>query len=124
MTIVSGGTTRDGQPRIDGTRVTVIDVYDAYAREGCEPAEVASDYDVKLAQVHEALAYYYNHAQAMWQYRDDEMEVIKLYINGTISRSEAIDRLGEELVNEAEDARDAVEEEVEKDDLPNAGESV
>ena len=55
----------DGQPRIDGTAVTVIDIYHSAVRQGRDPAEVAHKYDVDLARVHEAIAYYYDHATAM-----------------------------------------------------------
>jgi uncharacterized protein (DUF433 family) len=65
MTIVSKSDVRDGEPHIEGTTVTVHDVYTAYARDGLEPAEVASDYDVALARVHEAISYYYDHSEAM-----------------------------------------------------------
>ena len=65
MTIVSDANVRNGQPHIDGTDVTVQEVYVAYAREGLEPAEVANEFDVDLARVHEAIAYYYDHASSL-----------------------------------------------------------
>jgi len=68
MTIVSNADVQDGEPHIDGTTVTVREVYEAYARDGQEPAEIANEYDVDLSRVHEAIAYYYDHAEAM---RDD-----------------------------------------------------
>lgn len=63
MTIVSDA--QDDQPHIDGTDVTVIDVYQAYAGQGMEPAEVADELNLDLARVHEAIAFYYDHAEVM-----------------------------------------------------------
>lgn len=65
MTIVSSDDKCDGVPRLDGTEVTVIDIYTSYARDGNEPAEVADEYGVGLARVHEAIAYYYDHSARM-----------------------------------------------------------
>lgn len=69
MTIIS----RDGVPYINGFDVTVIDVYTAYAREGLEPAEVADEFDIPVARVHEALAYYYDHVDQMRQLVNDKI---------------------------------------------------
>lgn len=65
MTIVSTDDVKDGLPRIAGTEVTVLDVYKSYAREGNEPTEVAHELGVDLPRVHEALAFYYDHAERM-----------------------------------------------------------
>lgn len=74
MTIVSTDDICDGQPHIDGSSVSVIEIYDAFARDGMEPAEIADEYEVTLPRIHEALAYYYDHAQRMRQYRDDDSD--------------------------------------------------
>ena len=71
MPIISDADGRDSQPRIEGTDVTVIDVYAAYARCGLEPAEVASEFGIPLADVHEAIAYYYRNAARMREMEDD-----------------------------------------------------
>lgn len=70
MTIISDPDVRDGQPIIDGTTVTVIDAYHMFARDGRDPAEVAYEYDVDLARVHEAIAYYYDHATKMQEWEE------------------------------------------------------
>ena len=72
MTIVSDTDVRDGQPRIKGTDVTVEGVYVAYARKGLKPVEVASEYGIRLADVHEAIAYYYRHAERMREMGEDD----------------------------------------------------
>ena len=49
-----------GLPHIVGTRIRVIDVV-ALHKRGLSPAEILDSYDhLTLAQVHSALAYYYD----------------------------------------------------------------
>lgn len=50
-----------GAPRIEGTRVGVIHVYDLVVDGDCPPADVADQFDLSLGQVYSALAYYYEH---------------------------------------------------------------
>lgn len=57
-----------GDPRIDGTRVGVIHVKERIDA-GDEPAQIAADYDIELADVFTALAYYYDSPEEM-----DEIE--------------------------------------------------
>ena len=45
-----------GEPRIEGTRVGVLDVYELVVG-GETPVEVADQLDSSLAEVHTALAY-------------------------------------------------------------------
>jgi len=50
-----------GLPRIEGTRIRVLDIVALHHR-GLSPAEILDSYDhLTLAQVHSALAYYYDH---------------------------------------------------------------
>jgi uncharacterized protein (DUF433 family) len=73
MTIIA-----DSPPRVEESGITVIDVYAAYARDGYEPAEVASAFGIPLADVHEALAYYYRHAEEMRGYEDnDDLQTVE-----------------------------------------------
>jgi uncharacterized protein (DUF433 family) len=48
-----------GEPRIEGTRIGVRHVVALTIDGGHTPAYVADQFDIPLAQVHEALAYYY-----------------------------------------------------------------
>lgn len=51
-----------GFPRIEGTRVRVLDIV-AHHKRGLSPAEILDSFEhLTLAQVHSALAYYYDHA--------------------------------------------------------------
>jgi uncharacterized protein (DUF433 family) len=52
---------RNGKPCIAGTGLRVTDVAIATIFHERTPSQIASDYDISLAQVHAALAYYYEH---------------------------------------------------------------
>lgn len=59
-----------GLPRLEGTRVSVLDVYDAVMAADRTPAEAANGLDISLGDVYEALAYYYNNPDEMRHYRE------------------------------------------------------
>lgn len=59
--IASDPDIRQGQPLLAGTRVTVSDVIASYLYRGFSPEELAVQFNLTLAQVHAALAYYYMH---------------------------------------------------------------
>ena len=75
MTIVSDDAVLHGQPRIEGTRVGVLHVYDMVV-SGAEPAEVADSLDLALARVYEALAYYYDNPEEMRTVRNEQAEAL------------------------------------------------
>jgi len=75
MTIVSDDAVLHGQPRIEGTRVGVLHVYDMVV-SGAEPAEVADSLDLSLGRVYEALAYYYDNPEEMRTLRKEQAEAI------------------------------------------------
>ena len=52
---------RGGRPRIAGTRITVADIVIIHLRLGQSLEEIADKYDLDLADVYAALAYYYDH---------------------------------------------------------------
>jgi uncharacterized protein (DUF433 family) len=74
---------RDGSPRayICGTRIRVQDIVSDHERHGLSPEEIAREYlHLSLAQVHAALAYYYDH-------RDEIREQMKAdadYVRGRV----------------------------------------
>jgi len=72
--IVSTPGTCGGKPRIDGHRIRVQDIVGAYTVRGLSPEEICEDYpSITLAQVHAALAYYFDHREEIeQQIRDDE----------------------------------------------------
>ena len=50
-----------GKPCIAGHRIRVVDVAIWHERMGMSADEIASDYQLSLAEVHAALAYYFDH---------------------------------------------------------------
>jgi uncharacterized protein (DUF433 family) len=50
-----------GKPRVAGHRITVHDIAIWHERLGKSADEIASDYALTLADVHAALAYYFDH---------------------------------------------------------------
>ncbi len=59
--ITSTPGTRGGKPRIVGRRITVSDVATWFLQMGLTVDAIVQDYDLSHAQVHAALAYYYDH---------------------------------------------------------------
>ena len=53
-----------GDPRLDGTRIGVIHIKERLDA-GDDPARIATDYDIDLADVYHALAYYYDNPEEM-----------------------------------------------------------
>lgn len=58
---------RSGKPRIAGTRITVADVALMYLRMGQSLEEIAGKYQLSLASVHAAMAFYYDHRKEIDQ---------------------------------------------------------
>lgn len=62
-----------GKPRIAGHRITVEDIVIWHEEMGLAPGEIVSRYPITLADVHAALAYYYDNIQDIkQQIADDE----------------------------------------------------
>jgi uncharacterized protein (DUF433 family) len=51
----------DGKPRIAGHRITVQNIAIWHERMGKSADEIAAEYDLTLADVYAALAYYFDH---------------------------------------------------------------
>ncbi len=54
-----------GKPRIAGRRISVQNVVVWYDRMGKSADEIATEYDLALADVHAALAYYFDHREVI-----------------------------------------------------------
>jgi uncharacterized protein (DUF433 family) len=72
MSITSDEDVLHGLPRIDGTRISVLHVYDMIVDGETDPAGVADALDLALGEVYEALAYYYNNPEEMRSYRAEQ----------------------------------------------------
>lgn len=53
-----------GEPRIEGSRITVQDVKRRVIDEDEDPHVVAGEYEITLAELFSALAYYYENREA------------------------------------------------------------
>lgn len=62
--IVRDDEIRSGDPRIDGTRITVSDVKRRVIDGSEDPHIVAGEYDISMADLFGALAYYYDNREA------------------------------------------------------------
>lgn len=52
---------RGGKPHLAGTRITVSDIAIMHLKLGQTIDEIAVEYDLPLATIYSALAYYYDH---------------------------------------------------------------
>jgi uncharacterized protein (DUF433 family) len=67
-----------GKPCIAGTRIRVQDVYDWHEREGFSPDEIVTRFpQLTLADVYAALAYYWDHREAIEQARNEDRDFIE-----------------------------------------------
>ncbi len=67
-----------GKPRIAGHRITVQNIVIWYERMGLSADEIATKYDLTLAEVYAALAYYDHRADIDHSIRADDAFVTKL----------------------------------------------
>lgn len=65
MTIARDDDVLGGEPRIDGTRVGVRHVAALVIESGQSPAYTADQFEISMAEVYEALSYYYAHINEM-----------------------------------------------------------
>lgn len=66
--IVSGEESEiHSEPHVEGSRVTVRDVFVRVEQRGTPPQRVAERYNLDIADVYEALAYYHNNPAEMRQ---------------------------------------------------------
>ena len=73
--IVSTPDVLGGAPRIEGRRIGVHHVAKRVIDAGEAPEQVAADYDLDIADVHRALAYYYDHPEEMRAVQADRRTV-------------------------------------------------
>jgi uncharacterized protein (DUF433 family) len=62
-----------GKPRIAGRRITVQNIAIWHEHMGKTPDEIGAEYDLTLAEIYAALAYYFDHREAIEQsIKEDE----------------------------------------------------
>lgn len=59
--IIADPSIRGGRPHLANSRITVADVVLMHLRLGQSLEELAGKYDLSLASLHAAMAYYYDH---------------------------------------------------------------
>ena len=58
------------QPRIEGRRISVLQIVEWVHEEGMGPETVATESDLDMAEIYRALAYYYENIDSMDDWRD------------------------------------------------------
>jgi uncharacterized protein (DUF433 family) len=66
-----------GQPRIEGHRISVLQVAEWILEEGLAPETVSSEFDLDLADVYRALAYYYDNVEELDEHRERRRERVE-----------------------------------------------
>jgi uncharacterized protein (DUF433 family) len=79
-----------GEPRIDGTRVGVRHVAERVVTNGQSPAYVADQFDLTLAQVYEALSYYYDHIEEIRAHERDNEDAFERVRDSSLKPKETI----------------------------------
>jgi uncharacterized protein (DUF433 family) len=68
--IVRSDDVMGGEPRIEGRRISVLQVADMVLDGAHSPEHVADQLDISLSEVHTALAHYYEHPEEMEAIRE------------------------------------------------------
>ena len=69
-----------GRPRIAGSRIRVQDIVVWHEAWGLSPEEIVTDFpQVTLAQVHAALAYYYDHREEIRQQMQETEALVEAF---------------------------------------------
>jgi uncharacterized protein (DUF433 family) len=95
--IVQDPEIRSGSPRVEGTRITVLDIKRRVVDGAEDPFAVAAEYGLDVAAVFEALAYFYNNSETM---RERESDRANLRRNLETESSQLRDRLSGDEVTE------------------------
>jgi uncharacterized protein (DUF433 family) len=96
-TIVRDDDVRAGAPRIEGTRITVLDLKRRVIDQDEDPHVVAGEYGISMADLFRALAHYYDHRD---EFAEQEQEF-------ATARSEGERRIQAHLADEAESTEQA-----------------
>ena len=75
-----------GKPRIAGHRITVENIVIWHERLGKSADEIAGDYDITLADVYAALAYYFDHRNEIDRSLEESRAFVKILRQQTSSK--------------------------------------
>jgi uncharacterized protein (DUF433 family) len=84
--VVSTPDTLGGKARIAGRRISVEDIAIWYVRLGKTVDEICAEYDLSLAEVHAALAHYYDHQAEIERDINEGDAFVKALRNSTPSK--------------------------------------
>jgi len=84
--IEASNSVRGGKPRIVGTRITVADIVLMHRRLGRALEEIAGTYDLRLAAVYAAMAYYYDHKDEIDRSLEEEEALAEAFKKNNPSR--------------------------------------
>jgi uncharacterized protein (DUF433 family) len=79
-----------GEPHIRGRRISVRQVYALVENRGEDPEAVADRYDLDVADVYHALAYYHDHPREMRETEREREDAI-VDFRESIDRPEGVD---------------------------------
>lgn len=79
-----------GEPRIEGTRIGVLDVYELVVEGGYSPADVADQLDRSLGEIYTALAYYHEHPEQMRSLRQTQADTEQTLAAETLQPPETV----------------------------------
>jgi uncharacterized protein (DUF433 family) len=77
------------EPHISGRRISVRQVYALVEERGEDPEAVADRYDLDVADIYHALAYYHDHLREMREVEDEREDAMKAF-RETIDRPEGV----------------------------------
>jgi uncharacterized protein (DUF433 family) len=100
--IVQDDAIRSGEPRVEGTRITVSDIKRRVIDAEEDPHVVAGEYGISMADLFGALAYYYEHRDA---FEERERDAARTRRDGERGTRELVDELrGENAAPSSEEA--------------------
>lgn len=79
-----------GEPHIAGRRISVRQVYALVERGDVAPEAVADRYDLDVADVYHALAYYHDHPREMTEVEAEREDAIKSF-RESVERPEGVE---------------------------------
>ncbi len=79
-----------GEPRIEETRVGVLDVYELVIEGGYSPADVADQLGRSLGEIYTALAYYHEHPEQMRSLRETRADTKRALATESLQPPETI----------------------------------
>jgi len=96
--IVRTGVVLGGDPRIEGTRIGVLHVYELVVGGGHSAADVADQLDLSLGEVYSALAYYHEHPEEVREVRSAYEDAETTLGEASLSPPEPAKELTNEVV--------------------------